>query len=153
LREEASVSSCPRNSNRTNIYPLTRWVVFRSVYMTLRELLAQASSRRFIKGDKGLLRRKADLFPSHGIGDRRPSWCILLTAQTAWKTFGEEIRRMGIRDRLNLEGCRDVGRATYFCSWNVGRAKMQSSGSMHCAMADVSVTISSSLDHRRRRAT
>lgn len=32
--------------------------------------------------------------------------------------------------------------------WNVGRAKMQSSGSMHRAMADVSVAVSFSLDHK-----
>jgi len=59
-----------------------------------------------------------------------------------------------MRDRLNREGCRSrrrTGRATYFCGWNVGRAKMQSSGSKHHAMADVSVAVSFSQDHRRRR--
>lgn len=43
-----------------------------------------------------------------------------------------------------------TGRLT-FAAWNVGRAKMQSSGSMHCAMADVSVVVSFSLDHRQSR--
>lgn len=56
-----------------------------------------------------------------------------------------------MKDRLTRE--RDAGgrarRATYFCGWNVGRAKMQSSGSMHRAMADVSVAVSFLLDHRR----
>lgn len=54
-----------------------------------------------------------------------------------------------MRDRLNREGCGGTGRTTYFCGWNVGRAKMQSSGSMHRAMADVSVAVSFLLDHRR----
>lgn len=40
---------------------------------------------------------------------------------------------------------------TYFCGWDVSRAKMQSSGSMHRAMADVSVAVFFLLDHRRRR--
>lgn len=101
---------CPCNSNRTNI---PAGLCSGPVYMRSRELLARASSSDSREGSLREIRarcaQEADLFPSHGIEDRRPSRCTLLIAPTAWKTFGEEIRRMGMKDRLNREGCGERG--------------------------------------------